>query len=191
MKNWILPGAIWLAALAAGILFLADYQTTAGARGDTQQRWPTGSVLPRVAGRPTIVVFVHPKCICSRATATELTEIMADTRHDATVDVVLIEPANAEPGWSGAGPWESFKRIARSSVVTDRGGVEAKRFGAKTSGFTVVYDAKGRLLFSGGITGARGHVGDNEGRQLVLEQLMRASTAARTHDVFGCGLGGA
>jgi hypothetical protein len=38
----------------------------------------------------------------------------------------------------------------------DAEGVEMHRFGALTSGQTLVYDAAGRLLFSGGITASRG-----------------------------------
>ena len=38
-----------------------------------------------------------------------------------------------------------------------------QRFGAETSGQTLLYDRDGRLLFSGGTTGSRGHDGDNAG----------------------------
>lgn len=189
MKNWILPAATWVAALVVGVLFLSQYETTAGARGAGLPQWPAASTLPRMAGRPTIVVFVHPKCACSRATATELAAVMADSRHQATVDVVVIEPTSVGEGWAADGTWERFKQLPRSSMVLDRGGIEAARFGARTSGYIVAYDAAGRLRFSGGITASRGHAGDNANRRLLLEQLARATAAARVSDVFGCGLG--
>lgn len=189
MKTWVLPTAIWVVALVAGMTFLADYESTAGSRGTAAARWPAASTVPRVKGRPTIVVFVHPKCICSRATAAELAEVMRDERHGATVDVVVIEPNGVAAGWANEGTWDGFKTLPRASMVIDRGGVEAARFGAKTSGYVLAYDANGSLVFSGGITGARGHVGDNAGRQLLLAQLARATGVARAHAVFGCKLG--
>ena len=49
-----------------------------------------------------------------------------------------------------------------------------------------VCDADGRLVFSGGITVARGHSGDNAGRS-ALAALLTDGTAATTKTaVFGC-----
>jgi hypothetical protein len=70
----------------------------------------------------------------------------------------------------------------------DPGGVEAARFGAKTSGHVVAYDEQGTLAFAGGITPARGHVGDNMGRR-SLERVLAGSTAVdATRVVLGCSL---
>jgi hypothetical protein len=51
----------------------------------------------------------------------------------------------------------------------------------------VLYNAAGALLFSGGITAARGHEGDNAGREMVLAHLA-ANDAGRRAPVFGCPL---
>ena len=53
----------------------------------------------------------------------------------------------------------------------------------------VVYDRSGTLIFSGGITGSRGHVGDNHGKRAVLAHPL-ATAGEQRHDVFGCGMGG-
>ena len=74
------------------------------------------------------------------------------------------------------------------TVVRDDEGLEAERFGASTSGQTVVYDSEGELLFTGGITGARGHAGDNLGRESVLELLNRGKAERSWTSVFGCRL---
>jgi hypothetical protein len=73
--------------------------------------------------------------------------------------------------------------------VVDEGGREARRFGASVSGQTVVYDQGGRLRFAGGITGARGHAGDNAGRRQVMRQLASSAGAGGATPVFGCELG--
>ena len=70
----------------------------------------------------------------------------------------------------------------------DDDGAEARRFGVATSGQTLVYDTRGALAFSGGITGARAHRGDNAGRQAIVDLLNNGSTARSTTNVFGCSL---
>jgi hypothetical protein len=72
--------------------------------------------------------------------------------------------------------------------VRDDRGVEAERFGTSTSGQTLLYSADGRLLFSGGITGSRGHAGDNEGRDGLVALLTRAGSGRTRASVFGCPL---
>jgi hypothetical protein len=52
----------------------------------------------------------------------------------------------------------------------------------------ILYDAAGRLRFSGGITAARGHAGDNLGRSAIVELLEGDSPTATATPVFGCSL---
>jgi hypothetical protein len=73
-------------------------------------------------------------------------------------------------------------------MVHDHDGVEARRFGAATSGQVILYDARGTLLFSGGITPARGHSGDSTGRDAILALLIDGSSEASETPVFGCSL---
>ncbi len=65
---------------------------------------------------------------------------------------------------------------------------EATRFGAKTSGDVVVYDAGGRLQFHGGITAIRGHVGPSRGHDLVSDLIHGKVSGSYTAPVFGCAL---
>lgn len=83
--------------------------------------------------------------------------------------------------------------ISRSAPATVRFVVtsdvaEARRFGARTSGHVVVYDASGELRFSGGITVARGHLGANVGHQIVDALVHGATPHRTTTPVFGCSL---
>jgi len=66
--------------------------------------------------------------------------------------------------------------------------VEARRFGVETSGQTLLYDAGGRLIFSGGITGSRGHAGDNAGEAALVALLTSGQADRRATSVFGCPL---
>ena len=57
--------------------------------------------------------------------------------------------------WARTGLWDQAEAIPGVRIWTDVGAVEARRFGAATSGLVLVYDASGRLVFQGGITPAR------------------------------------
>jgi hypothetical protein len=73
-------------------------------------------------------------------------------------------------------------------VVWDEGGAEARRFGATTSGHAVLYSPDGRLLFRGGLTGARGHAGDNANLDALAAVLDGAPSPHINVPVFGCPL---
>jgi hypothetical protein len=78
--------------------------------------------------------------------------------------------------------------LPRVHTVITNDETEMARFGARTSGYVAAYDAAGRLRFSGGITGSRGHQGDNAGRETLIAVLTSADRTG-THAVFGCALG--
>jgi hypothetical protein len=72
--------------------------------------------------------------------------------------------------------------------MADEDGSEARRFEIETSGHTLLFDGAGRLMFSGGITSARGHSGENAGRS-ALGTLLRGGTPVLDKTlVFGCAL---
>jgi hypothetical protein len=84
--------------------------------------------------------------------------------------------------------WGTASALPNVTVLRDDDGVEAARFGAVTSGQTLLYDANGELIFSGGITGARGHAGDNAGRRALIALLEHKEPFHRLTSVFGCSL---
>jgi hypothetical protein len=185
---WALGFVVWAGAVVTGMNVLWRYRSTASASATTSDRWPDGSRLARDKARPTLVMFIHPHCPCSRATISELAELMERDRDRASVRVLFVKPDGTEEGWERTDSWNSANRIPGVVVETDRGGTEAVRFGAHTSGQALLFDAHGGLLFQGGITGGRGHVGNNLGRARV-EALLEGRTPDRsTSPVFGCAL---
>ena len=72
--------------------------------------------------------------------------------------------------------------------MIDDEGAEANRFHAATSGQTLLYDAAGLLLFSGGITGSRGHSGDNAGQAAIVSLVNSRAADLTETSVFGCPL---
>jgi hypothetical protein len=89
-------------------------------------------------------------------------------------------------GWERTDLWDSAAAIPGVHVMSDERGAQARVFGALVSGQTMLYDATGSLLFSGGITGARGHEGDNPSRTALTSMLVGQLTDPIRTPVFGC-----
>jgi hypothetical protein len=105
-----------------------------------------------------------------------------------TADVVFLRTPEVGAEWNSSDLWRRASEIPGVTVMGDDGGVEATRFHVSTSGATTVYDTDGRLLFSGGITSARGHEGDSAGLERI-RSLLRTGKADRADaPVFGCSL---
>jgi hypothetical protein len=186
---WALAsGIVWAAAIVVGMSLLWDYSLAAGAPAAAPEMWPARSALTRVAGRPTLVVLAHPRCPCTKATITELAGIMRYASDRVTAHVLFPMPAGAGPEWQQTHLWQSAAATPGVEVTGDVGGVEARRFGALTSGQVLLYDSDDRLVFAGGITAARGHVGPSIGAKTVRSVLEGRSGEQRRTRVFGCSL---
>jgi hypothetical protein len=101
---------------------------------------------------------------------------------------VFVRPAGATEDWTDTESWRAAASIPGVTPMLDDGGEAARAFGSVTSGHVLLYAPDGHLLYSGGITGARGHEGDNEGRQAVLAVIEGFTPQTERHPVFGCGL---
>lgn len=179
---------VWLGLVGAGVALAVRHQTTSGEVGTTPASWPANSRLPATRpGASRVVMFLHPQCPCSRASLHELAAVVEAVGDRADVSIVFQRPDGVAPDWVETDRWNRAKAIPGAAVLTDRGD-ELARFGAKTSGHTVVYDPSGRLVFAGGITGGRAHEGVNVGRNQVIARVLGATTPV-THAVFGCGFG--
>jgi len=179
---------VWAVSVVAGMAMLWNYASRGNAPGATPAQWPPASALTRSTGRYTVVVVVHPHCACSRATIGELAVLMARTARHADAYALFVQLAGFDDRWVETDLWQSAAAIPGVSPVRDRLGNEARRFGAETSGQTIVYGPDGKLLFSGGITLARGHAGDNAGLTSVIEAIGGNASRRMGTSVFGCSL---
>ena len=179
---------VWFASVGTGLAWLMAYDNTPGTPANAPSRWPAGSALARDAAGPTLVMVAHPRCDCTRASIGELAELLARAPQRPRTFVVFIRPGGVGAAWEKTGTFDQATRIPGVTVIRDDNGHEADRFGAWTSGQTLLYDRDGHLLYAGGITGARGKSGSNTGRSTVLELLAGARPARATTQVFGCSL---
>src|SRR4029079_17335035 len=158
--GWLAFGVVWVLTLAPGFAVLWEYKMQPGESEGAPAIWPAESRIARSRDRAPLVLFAHHKCPCTRASLAELARLMAHFDDRLAADVVFLRPADVGADWDDSDLWRSASAIPGVTRARDADGVEAARFGASTSGATLVYDTKGRLLFSGGITAARGHEGD-------------------------------
>ncbi len=193
LKNKLIWVCIcWAIAVGFGMHTLLAYKGKAGAAAPAPSVWPENKLVPRATGKPMVVMFAHPKCPCTRASIAEFESLVAKATGAFEPVVVFFRPACGAGDWSESSLVKATRRIPRVRIAFDDDGMAARLFGAETSGHTLVYSAEGKLLFSGGITGSRGHIGDNAGSAAVLALLTKPSRTAppQTARVFGCELFG-
>src|SRR6266571_646178 len=95
--------AVWLGAALAGNAALARYQAKPGEVLAPPAVWPANSRIERISGRPTLLLFAHPGCPCTRASVHELEWLI--TRFPAlAVKVVSVDP-------------EGFSRVDDAGIV--------------------------------------------------------------------------
>jgi hypothetical protein len=184
----VASGLLWLAAVGVGLGEIWGYENAPGLAALPPQFWPADSGLRRAQDRATLVMLAHPHCPCTRASIGELALLMARCRGRLGAHVLFIQPDGFTDKWAQTDLWQSAAAIPGVTVGLDTGGIEARRFHAETSGQVLLYDAGGRLLFSGGITGSRGHSGDNAGRSAITSLVTEGATERDQTLVFGCSL---
>jgi hypothetical protein len=179
---------LWLLLVAGGMISLETYKSTPGAQAAAPSAWPVESKLARVTGSKTLVMMSHPKCPCTRASLAELESLLAQYQEQITVYILFVRPGGVAYDWTKTDLWRAASRTKGVNVVIDDNSTEADRFHGLTSGQVVLYDADGRLQFNGGITGARGHIGDNLGLSRILGILRGQKPDRSDSPVFGCPL---
>jgi hypothetical protein len=179
---------LWAVAVCGGGTLLWKYAATESVAATPPEQWPAESSIVRESGRSTLIVLAHPRCPCTRATISELAILMARVGQSVSAHVLFMRPRGADIDWEKTALWQSAAAIPGVTVHSDPGGAQAALFRAATSGQVVIYDASGRLTFRGGITGARGHEGDNVGLDRALALLSGGRADQPTSKVFGCSL---
>jgi hypothetical protein len=180
--------ALWFLVAGIGSAVLLKQENTPGKASTTPQTWPAGAAIERSIDRPTLLMFAHPQCPCTRASIKELNRLLARCASRPAVEIIFLQHPGASEDWMRGFSWTQATALPGVRVSADLGGQEAHRFGAETSGFVVVYDSHGRLLYRGGLTSARGHEGDNAGADAIIAQLGGDVKALKETRVFGCSL---
>jgi hypothetical protein len=187
--RWVRPLlSAWLLGVLAGVCIFCRYTLIAGAPAQAPLHRLENSTLPRAQGRDTLVMVVHPQCPCSRASMSELAALAADCKNQVSIDILFAEVPGLVENTEETALWQAAAQIPGATLIADKKGALTHKLGATTSGQVFLYDADGALRFSGGITGSRGHAGNNTGR-LAIEAVLRNQVPSTvTTPVFGCAL---
>jgi len=181
-------GILWITAVVAGMWSLMVFDTTPGRSERASTTWPSGTGIAFQAGQTNLIMLAHPNCPCTRASLAELGEIMARSKGLISARVLFYQPTKRPADWDKDDLSGLARVLPQVTALEDIDGIEAARFGAGTSGYTLVYDVHGKLRFRGGITRARGQVGASAGRQIILSLLNQGQMTERETPVFGCSL---
>ncbi|WP_158265603.1 hypothetical protein [Blastopirellula marina] len=180
---------IWLVLVGSTFAWLIVYGSTAGSISSTPERWPANSDICRATGKKQLLVFLHSECPCSRATLDNLKPLLTDDHIEITLVCLGTSPIDSSDSLGGCHQaLRAWKDYANVTVIFDRDGHEAQRFGALTSGHCLLYDIDDTLSFNGGVTSSRGHYGANSGFGILQSILHESHSADSTYPVFGCPL---
>jgi len=194
--DWATRGVIiaWLVALAGSWVVLARYERNVNQplRAGLAEHWPSQTALARSTDQFTLVFFLHPKCPCSRASLWELGKVFDElgrsSERTPELIVVATVPENADDGWTETNTIREAQKLPNARLFVDRGGIEAARFGANTSGFVMLFNESSDRVYAGGITVARAHEGANAGRDALTQILQGRRASAPENPAFGCRL---
>ena len=180
--------SVWAMALLVGGYLLTDYSLDAQTKAKSVANWPESCRLPVFEGELHVVVFMHPKCVCSRSTLVELKRALQRTKAAPQISFVFYCPADQELAWAQDELWALTEGVKNSEPMVDLNGDEAKKFGVQVSGHVMLFGQSNERIFSGGITSARGHEGDNLGGRMLAAFLDGENPPGAEPPPFGCRL---
>jgi hypothetical protein len=175
--------SLWLAGVVACFAALQAYSARAGTSRAPTDLGTAFLAAHQAAGRPLLVMAVHPRCPCTDASLAELGDLLA--RSHGACDALLLQYHPA--GWPAEPAFQMLGGV-RVPVVPDADGRTAEKLGAETSGHCILGDARGAIRFYGGLTIARGHRGRSPSQDAILEVVTGGSPRLTSAPVYGCAL---
>lgn len=183
-----LAGIVWAAVVVTGFALMAGEEFTPVRSAAVVSDFPSGSLVALARNKPTLLVFLHPQCPCSRATIRELEKLLAQTQQKVAVTILFTIPKGTPANWEKGDLWNWAQALSGARVVRDEDGIATRKFGVVGSGHALLYDTSGHLLFSGGITASRGEEGDNAGETAIADFVLHGHADITHTPVYGCSL---
>jgi hypothetical protein len=136
------------------------------------------------------MMFIHPQCPCSKASVAELDRVASHLQGKVSVVGVFLSPQDKPTSWVHSGTWQAVERIPGAKLIADVNGDEAKKFGVKTSGETLLLSSTGEEVFRGGLTPSRGHEGRSLAQDAIEDYILRHAVPPASGPTYGCSLFG-
>ncbi len=135
----------------------------------------------------SLILFLHPKCSCSRATIRELKSVLSRAPQAYQLTVVMYCPEEKPESWTEGVNERLARRLGPRKWVVDSGELFSRNH-ILDSGHVLCFDRNQELRFSGGVTVSRPHEGPNQAR-LALARILDGGPQAKVHfPVFGCSI---
>jgi len=186
---WIIALSVWVVMVVFGFSVLTIYSLSAGptAVGGLVSL-PTAQPLePITIDRPWhLLIGIHPKCPCSVSSIAELRKLMETNSDKMRCRALVFVPTSVPRDWADSASVAELRSIPGVMTEFDYGGNEMRSAGILTSGGTILYDRTDQILFHGGITPSRGHVGPNAGSDAITAIVEGRETLAMDTPIFGC-----
>ena len=93
------PALAWLTCVLAGFYAITAYELTPGPDTSLSDVYPSGAA-ERPADCWSLVMFIHPRCSCSRASVDELARVVEQARVPLSVTVWFFRPAGQSDDWA-------------------------------------------------------------------------------------------
>lgn len=186
-QRWVpISVGAWAVVCASVLWVLWTYSNVATAQEGPPVGWSPPPEIDRPNDRPTLILFAHPKCPCTRATMAAVERLQREAHAAFATRVVFFEPVDADPLWRRTDLWSRAGRLADAKSVADPGGVITAGAGVVVSGCVALLDPDGALLFWGGITPSRGHEGESIGLTAIRSILRGHEPGRHRAPIFGC-----
>src|SRR6185295_15290230 len=98
---------LWLLAIAGGLVVLARYDNTPGSAPGAPPVWPVEAAVQPAKDKATLLVFAHPQCPCTRATISELAQVMTRGDGKLVANVLFLSPKGMPDKWIKSDLWTS------------------------------------------------------------------------------------
>lgn len=181
----------WTLCIAIGLGLAIEHDIQPAVATTAPCHWPTAAnawLANPTDKTGTLLLFVHPHCPCAYASLGEFTRLVSASPHPLNAQVIFVKSPGTPTGWERTELWNIATSTPSVTAVCDQDGQLADLFHASSSGQTLLYDIHGDLVFQGGVTAARGHVGPNAASDALLATLNHQPSNLRCSPVFGCPL---
>jgi hypothetical protein len=189
MKIIIKLATAWLFILGLLVWKQYDYKSTPGKASLFVGRAPDSSSIKFDSKHYNFITFIHPKCSCSEATIENLTTMTRDfANKNISFHVVFYSSSELGSDLENSKYVKEVKELQNTRIYFDKKLTDFSLYDVETSGQSFLFDTEKNLIFKGGITESRGHLGETLSMRKIAGYLEGEKPNSITlAPTFGCG----
>ncbi len=153
-----------------------------------EAHWPSVTRIEHDNRHSSLLVFIHPRCQCSRSIVDQVLSVTETAEVPIRATFVFYCPDGEPDEWVQNESWSRLNDAGKYTLLVDRGGIEAERFNASSSGHCLLFDINRRLLFSGGLAAGKDGMPSPPALDALGTHLSGRREAVSAFPVVGCDL---